>query len=561
MRTCTITFVLALALAGAAHAQTSLVVDHAGTGDFTTIQAAIDATVSHPDSEIVVRPGTYVENINLSGKAVTLRAHDPDPANTIIDGNSNGSVITCASAETPDTVISGLTITNGSGTFVSNFRYGGGLYTDAFPTITRCRFVENNARVGGGAIVDYDGHATFVDCEFDSNHGVSAGGVYTRLGEVTLDNCTFRWNTALNYGAVTIGPYGENTTISRCRFEHNSAPNGAGLAIINGTPTVTACLFLDNYASSHGGALYNWNSSATVAGCTFQANRTDSRGGAVYNTDASPSFHDCVFRDNYSDWYAGGMYNASWSAPLLDRCRFLSNSARNYGGGMYNDNSDPQILDCLFRNNSAGSSGGGIYNRTNSDPVVTRCLFAANNAGSDGGGIYNYTSDATVFNSVFVGGTARDGGGVCNIYSSDSLLVNCTLAENSASGTGASVSSILSSNATVVNCIMWNNDTEEIDYSSDSTTTVSYSIVQGGFTGTQVLDVDPEFARLPDDGGDGFGDDLDTAEIDESANDDLGDLRLSPAHRPSTLRTSRRTQRPAETTQTWKVDRAPTMTS
>ena len=39
--------------------------------------------------------------------------------------------------------------------------------------------------------------------------------------------------------------------------------------------------------------------------------------------------------------------------------------------------------------------------------------------------------------------------------------------------------------------------------------------------------LDPQFVRDPSDGGDGWGDDPATDEIDESANDDYGDLRLT----------------------------------
>ncbi|MEO1535010.1 MAG: GC-type dockerin domain-anchored protein, partial [Planctomycetota bacterium] len=44
--------------------------------------------------------------------------------------------------------------------------------------------------------------------------------------------------------------------------------------------------------------------------------------------------------------------------------------------------------------------------------------------------------------------------------------------------------------------------------------------------------LDPLFVRVPDDGGDGFGDDPFTANTDESINDDFGDLRLR-SHSPA----------------------------
>ena len=54
----------------------------------------------------------------------------------------------------------------------------------------------------------------------------------------------------------------------------------------------------------------------------------------------------------------------------------------------------------------------------------------------------------------------------------------------------------------------------------------------GNIVGTAESPIDPCFMRNPSDGGDGWGDRIDTSDHDESANDDYGDLRLhvnSPA--------------------------------
>ena len=54
----------------------------------------------------------------------------------------------------------------------------------------------------------------------------------------------------------------------------------------------------------------------------------------------------------------------------------------------------------------------------------------------------------------------------------------------------------------------------------------------GNLVGTAASSIDPRFVRNPSGGGDGWGDDPATAGVDESANDDYGDLRLqseSPA--------------------------------
>jgi len=72
-----------------------------GTGDFTTIQAAIDA--AQDGDVIVVHPGTYYENIRFDGKNITLRSLDPEDgqvvASTIIDGGQNEAVVTFAGTE------------------------------------------------------------------------------------------------------------------------------------------------------------------------------------------------------------------------------------------------------------------------------------------------------------------------------------------------------------------------------------------------------------------------------------------------------------------------------
>ncbi len=94
-----------------------------GPGD--SIQAAIDAAVD--GDEIIVAPGTYFENINFNGKAITVRSTDPNDAgvvlNTIINGTGNLHVVQCVSGEGSDTVLSGFVITGGNangGGFLNN---------------------------------------------------------------------------------------------------------------------------------------------------------------------------------------------------------------------------------------------------------------------------------------------------------------------------------------------------------------------------------------------------------------------------------------------------------
>ena len=66
-----------------------------GSGDFATIQDAIDG-VDEGDT-VIVHPGTYYENIYFAGKNLVLRSEDPENSTivgtTIIDGAAAGTVV------------------------------------------------------------------------------------------------------------------------------------------------------------------------------------------------------------------------------------------------------------------------------------------------------------------------------------------------------------------------------------------------------------------------------------------------------------------------------------
>jgi len=114
-------------------------------GIYTTIQAAINAA-SNGDT-VLVSDGRYTENINFSGKAITVISVN-GTTSIIIDGNASGSVVTFKSGEGTKSVLSGFTIRNGSATF------GGGIYCyNSSPTITNCTISGNSAGWDGGGIL------------------------------------------------------------------------------------------------------------------------------------------------------------------------------------------------------------------------------------------------------------------------------------------------------------------------------------------------------------------------------------------------------------------------
>ncbi len=127
-----------------------------GTGDFTTIQAGINA--SQDNDIVLVYPGTYMENINFSGKNITVASlfystnQEIYKYNTIIDGHRSGSCVQIKSGETNAHLI-GFTLQNGNGTWVviSFPNCGGAVYvSNSTCYIDNCIMTKNSGTHGGG---------------------------------------------------------------------------------------------------------------------------------------------------------------------------------------------------------------------------------------------------------------------------------------------------------------------------------------------------------------------------------------------------------------------------
>src|SRR5437899_321870 len=77
------------------------------------IQAGIDAAAN--GDTVLVASGTYFENINFHGKAITVTS-EQGPGVTVIDGGARDSVVTLVSGEGPSSMLSGFTVQNGLST-------------------------------------------------------------------------------------------------------------------------------------------------------------------------------------------------------------------------------------------------------------------------------------------------------------------------------------------------------------------------------------------------------------------------------------------------------------
>lgn len=140
------------------------------------------------------------------------------------------------------------------------------------------------------------------------------------------------------------------------------------------------------------------------------------------------------------------------------------------------------------------SSGGGLYNNYSS-PKIQNCVFR-NNLARFGGAVQNIQSSPIFENCVFFNNKSSLGGNVINNESSIVTLINCTVVDNY-HPSWSNLESIRSgdSNIIIKNSILWNNGSEFTNAAglAASNYDVSFSDIKGGFTGSNNLDIDPQF--------------------------------------------------------------------
>ena len=310
--------------------------------------------------------------------------------------------------------------------------------------------------------------------------------------------------------------------------------DGPAVTTINGSGTgsVVQCVsgegddtVLDGFTitggnASIGGGMLNIGTSPTVNDCIFELNNATDRGGGMYNRSGSPTITATIFRDNSSPSMGGGVFNIEGASPTISDCLFEGNTSNKGAGMRIYINSHPTVTDTVFRYNHAGLEGGGMDNRKNSNAVVTNCKFIGNTAVSGGGGMHNYVGNATptgnptIANSLFIGNIASSGAGMRNNDPSPTIT-NSTFAYNEG---GAAIRSRNGSMPLLTNCIVRDNTGGSLSFTLDSVPIVTYSNIEGGFTGTGNIDSDPLFAMFAtrSSAGDPAGLDGDPATLEDN---------------------------------------------
>ena len=399
----------------------------------------------------------------------------------VIDDASDNAYTVAYCGEDIEGSLDGLLIMGGNadGSSLSAHperRYGGGVYNSGKLTVANSTLSANSAHRGGGGTYN-DGILAVTNSALSTNSatgtGSDGGGIHNNHGTLIVTNSTLSGN--------------------------NSPSRGGGISS-SGTLTLVNSVLLENSVAGTyvlGGGIFN-SGTLTATDSTFSANSAnylatgdDAYGGAIYNSFENTLITNCTFLRNSADLCGGGLYNSHGTMKITNSV--LSGNSAWAGGGALNGDGTLTMTNCTLSANSA-DAGGGIYNYDGGSVTIANTTVSANSAVYGGGGIRCVDGILAVNNSIVAKNTASFSP---DVYQSGGILTGF----HNLIGDGAGQTAFV-----------------------DGT--------DGNHVGTSENPIDPLFARAPSDGSDGWGDDPSTPDIDESANNDYGDLRLrsdSPA--------------------------------
>ena len=319
--------------------------------DQPTIQEGIVAATD--TDTVLVADGTYYENIDFIGKAITVASNfliDADTlhiTNTIINGSQPidpdyGSCARFLSGEDTTSVITGFTLTAGTGSYhdVWSYTHGGGIYCQSSsPKIVSNIVTNNSSQYTGG-----------IECCINSS-------------SVILNNIISN-NTATLWMAGGIHCWGN----SNLHIEGNKITN--------------------NHSAYSAGGMWIRESSPTLIGNTISRNSADAQVGGIMVWEGSPVMINNIISNNTAATEGGGLVIVYGGTTTVQNCLIFGNSSGSFVGGIGIEMAEAEITNCVISGNSA-TAGDGIYLLEDATLDLTNSIIA----GNDGEGINFDNSD------------------------------------------------------------------------------------------------------------------------------------------------------------------------
>ena len=371
--------------------------------DVSTIQEGI--SVINDGEVVLVSPGTYHENIDFQGKAITIASKyllDGDETyidNTIIDGSKaknakRSSVVYFVSGEDTNSVLKGFTITGGNGTLSYLYDYsitGGGIYCAGSGAKIENNKIVNNSCIGNAYVV-------------------AGGGIYSDAKSDGL--------MVVRHNLIS-----DNTVINNRTGFQKSYVFGGGMALDNDA-IITDNIITDNSVihardgQALGGGIEVWRSKSVIKNNTITGNTVKSNGKI------------------YMSW-GGGLFGQQLekgsviSGNLVSYNQVMGDVGKGGGIGLW-QTCDNFKIDANIIDNNRAFDGAGIALGFDQRTEISNNAIMFNRANSTGGGIYLrdiYFVDKNVFrpsNKIDAGNQGNPNASILCVIANNTLYDNCS---------------------------------------------------------------------------------------------------------------------------------------
>lgn len=224
-----------------------------GSGDFPTIQAAVDAAADY--DRILLYDGVYTgvgnRNVDIPGKGITIGSASQDPALCVIDCEGFDRAFYCHGSSGDGLLrFKNLTIMNGYVDPGEDPPWGGAVIAreGAHPYIINCVFSDCDATMGAaiattGSLVSLEFCLLYANV--DSGPESSGGAIYCRGGGASVSNCTLAFNTSGIRTEINASLYCQNNIIA-------FSTEGSAIADFGSEPHVDC-------STHHGNPGVNWD--------------------------------------------------------------------------------------------------------------------------------------------------------------------------------------------------------------------------------------------------------------------------------------------------------------